>query len=414
MILSLERMIALRYLRTKRKDGVVSLVAGLSLVGIALGVATLIVVMAVMNGFRQELLDRILGINGHVSMHHYSQGIEDYDAITQKLQTHEGVTKVIPFIDGQAMATYRGYATGAMVKGMSYTHLMQKPLLASGLSEQAKAQFQQPKHILLGKRLADMMGVREGDKISLISPKGFTTVVGTIPRYDHFVVAGTFEVGMYEYDSTTIIMPLADAQTYFRLKDKVNMIEVFIDNPDESPFMVVELLKLFEGKYFVTDWQATNAHFFNALDTERVVMFLILTLIIAVAAFNIFSSQIMLVKEKASNIAIMRTMGATRAMIMRIFIMSGFTIGFVGSIIGVGLGVAFAANISTIQSWLESITGRALFDPVIYFLSELPAIINPSEVIAVFVISLSLSFLATLIPAYKASRQLPAEVLRYE
>lgn len=414
MFFSLERMVAIRYLRAKRKDGAVSVVAGLSLVGIALGVATLIVVMAVMNGFRQELLDRIIGINGHVSMHNYSEGIPDYNDLVTQLQAVDRVKKVIPYIDGQVMATYKNYASGVLVKGLNYEDVLKKPLLVESMMDGAITALEKPKHVLLGKRLGEMMGVSIGDTISLLSPKGFTTVVGMVPRVGYFVVGGFFEVGMYEYDSTTIIMPLLDAQRYFRLKDKVNMVEIFADNADNAPALANQILYEFKGEYYVTDWQATNAHFFNALDTERVVMFFILTLIIAVAAFNIFSSQIMLVKEKAGNIAIMRTMGATRSSIMCIFILSGFAIGIIGSVAGVVLGVAFASNIAVIQSLIESLTGAELFDPVIYFLSELPAIVNPAEVMVVFVIALVLSFLATLIPAYKASKQLPAEILRYE
>lgn len=409
----LETKIAFRYLRARHKDGVVSLVASLSLVGIILGVATLIVVMSVMNGFRQELLSRILGINGHVTLYQYGAGgIAEYESLLVDLAEIDGVKSAVPLIDSQVMVTYRGYANGALVKGMRSEDVRaMKPLIADTVRAGSFDEFASGNGIMLGVRLAEQMGVKVGDVVTLVSPEANATVVGMVPRMKEYVVVALFEVGMYEYDSSTIVMSFEQAQVFFKYKGASQSIELMADDGDMTGKLVADILYRTGGKYQVVDWKASNAHFFNALDTERAVMFLILTLIIAIAAFNIFSSLVMLVNEKASNIAILRTMGASKSMVMRIFMIAGTFIGFLGAVLGVLLGVGFAENITSIQKVVEGAAGYKVFDPVVYFLSELPAELNVNEAVAVFLVAVGLSFLATIIPALMAARREPGRAL---
>jgi lipoprotein-releasing system permease protein len=415
MFSAFEWMMAMRYLRARRQEGFISVIAWFSLVGIALGVATLIIVMSVMNGFRQELLERILGINGHLSVYGPVAGqMTDYQPMLKKLVDLDGVISVNPLIEGQVMASAKGVAKGALVRGISAEDLAKRKIVATNIKQGSLADFKGDDVVIIGSRLAQNMGVRVGDKLTLISPKGNITAFGTVPRMRAFKIVGTFEIGMYEYDSGFVFMPLEAAQIYFRMPEGVSNIEVFIKSPDDAPDMSLRVTREFKGQVRVHDWQRANASFFNAIQVERNVMFLILTLIILVAAFNIISSLIMLVKDKGRDIAILRTMGATRGMIMRIFLIAGASVGVIGTMLGFGLGLAFAANIETIRRWIEGLTGTDLFAAEIYFLSRLPAVVDPTEVTTIVLMGLGLSFLATLYPSWRAARIDPAEALRYE
>ena len=415
MFSAFEWMMAMRYLRARRQEGFISVIAWFSLVGIALGVATLIIVMSVMNGFRQELLERILGINGHLSVYGPVAGqMTDYQPLIDKIVGVDGVISVNALIEGQVMASAKGVAKGAIVRGISAEDLEKRKIVADNIREGSLTSFKGDNVVMIGARLAQSMGVHVGDDITLISPKGNVTAFGTVPRMRAFKIVGTFEIGMYEYDSGFVFMPLEAAQIYFRMPEKISNLEVFLDNPQHAEDIGRTIARALGGQGSVHDWQRANASFFNAIQVERNVMFLILTLIILVAAFNIISSLIMLVKDKGRDIAILRTMGATRGMIMRIFLIAGASVGVIGTLLGFGLGLSFAANIETIRRWIEGLTGTDLFAAEIYFLSQLPAVVDPTEVTAVVLMGLGLSFLATIYPSWRAARIDPAEALRYE
>ena len=414
MFSAFEWLVALRYLRARRAEGFISVIAGFSLLGIALGVATLIVVLSVMNGFRAELLGRILGLNGHIMVQGIAAPLEDYDDLRTRIVTVQGVVRASPMIEGQVMATSRQFAAGALVRGMRGEDMKRHEVLAQGIIAGSLDGLDPKNDVVMGRRLANRLGIGLGDPVTLISPQGTSTPVGTVPRSRTYRVAALFDVGMFEYDSTFIYMPLDAAQLYFRLPAAVTAIEVVLDDPDDVIDARRRLLPLISGRERFTDWQQVNSSYFNALQVERNVMFLILTLIILVAAFNIVSSLIMLVKDKGRDIAILRTMGATRGSVMRIFFIAGASIGLVGTVLGFVLGVAFADNIATIQGWLEGLTGTNLFAAEVYFLSQLPAVIDWNEVIAVVAMGIGLSFLATIYPSWRAARLDPVEALRYE
>ncbi len=409
-----EWMMAMRYLRARRQEGFISVIAWFSLLGIALGVATLIIVMSVMNGFREELLERILGVNGHLSVYGQANVLENYDPLADKIRSLSGIKRVTPLIEGQVMATARGVASGAVVRGMRIEDMKAREIITQNISAGDLSHLKGNDTVLVGGRLAGKLGLTAGDKITLISSKGSTTAFGTVPRMRTYRIAATFHIGMFEYDSGFIFMPLESAQIYFKLPKRVNNLEVFIDNIDDADRATSRIAEALGGGMRIYDWQHANASFFNALQVERNVMFLILTLIILVAAFNIISSMIMLVKDKNRDIAILRTMGATRGMIMRVFFLSGTSIGVIGTLAGFGLGLAFTENIETIRQWLQGLTGTELFAAEIYFLSQLPAIVDPDEVLSVVMMGIGLSVLATLYPSWRAARIDPAEALRYE
>ena len=407
-------MIAARYLRPRRREGFISVIAGFSLMGIALGVATLIVVMAVMNGFRAELLGRILGLNGHVLVQQTGGEKLEFDALARTLSTIAGVRRATPIVEGQAMAMANGVAAGALVRGVRPGDLRARTIVVEKIVRGSLAEFSGKDAVVVGDRLARKLGLSIGDTITLVAPEGNVSPFGTLPRTRGYRVVGTFEVGMYEYDSTFVFVPLDAARIFFRLGDGVTAVEVMLEDPDALSTARQRIVDAVPGPVRIFDWQQANAHFFTALKVERNVMFLILTLIILVAAFNIISSLIMLVKEKGSDIAILRTMGATQSTIMRIFFLSGTSIGVAGTFIGFVLGVAFANNIDLIRVWLEGLTGTELWAAEIRFLSHLPAKVDATEVALVVVMGLALSMLATIYPSWRASRLDPVEALRYE
>lgn len=409
-----EWMMAARYLRARRQEGFISVIALFSLLGIMLGVGTLIVVMAVMNGFRAELLGRILGINGHLMVQGYERGLDDAPRVMDALRRLDGITYVQPVVDGQVMATANGVANGARVRGLDPDDLRRQSLVARKIVRGDLAAFAGDDAVLIGDRMARSLGLKIGDRVTLISPQSTSTVFGAVPRMQAYRVVATFDIGMYEYDSGFIFMPLPQAQVYFRMGEAVSGIEVMLKGSNAAPEKRIEIANALGGKYGVYDWQQANAQFFNALQVERSVMFLILSLIILVAAFNIISSLIMLVKDKGRDIAILRTMGATRGSVMRVFFLAGAAVGVLGTVLGCVAGYAFAANIESIRHWLETTFLIELFPAQVYFLSKLPAKVEIMEVVQVVVMAIALSLLATIYPSWRAARLDPVEALRYE
>ncbi|MBO1074270.1 lipoprotein-releasing ABC transporter permease subunit [Roseomonas marmotae] len=412
-----ERMVAFRYLRARKGERFVSVIATFSLVGIALGVATLIIVMSVMNGFRQELLGRILGLNGHLGIYSADGGgLRDFDSILARVRGLPGITSAAPVVEGQVLLTSEsGGATGGFARGIRPEDLKARPILAGNIVAGSLDQFGGEDSIIIGTRLAQKLRLGVGDKVTLVSPQGRTTVIGMVPRLKAYTIAALFDTGMNEYDSGYVFMPLQAAQTYFQLRDAASQIEIFVQNPDQVRRVTQEIVRTLSPMPFrVLDWQASNSSFFAAVQVERNVMFLILTLIIVVAAFNIISSLIMLVKDKGRDIAILRTMGASSGAIMRIFLLCGASIGVLGTLIGFAIGLVFCLNIEHIRQVLQSLTGTQLFSPEVYFLTRLPAIVDPNEVTQVVLMGLGLSLLATLYPSWRAAKTDPVEALRNE
>lgn len=409
-----EWMVALRYLRPKRKEAFVSVISIISLVGIALGVAALIIVMAVMNGFRHELLSRILGLNGHMAIEAPAGNLANYDAVVARVRAVPGVVRVAPIVTGEVMGTANGVSLGVLVRGMRAQDLKSLTEVSNSLSDGALQHYRGGDSVIIGGRLASQLHVAPGYQITLIAPRGNVTPFGVTPRVKTYTVAGTFNVGIAEYDQTFVFMPLEEAQLYFNMADKVSQLEVMVTDPDRVGALIDPVEKAAGPYSRIVTWQDMNMSLFEAVEVERNVMFLILSLIILVAALNIISGLYMLVKDKGADIAILRTMGATRGAIMRIFLIAGMSIGIAGTLLGWVLGIVISINIESIRQFLSKVFGIVLFPPDIYHLTRLPEIIETNEVTSIILMALSLSFLATLYPSWRAARLDPVEALRYE
>ena len=410
-----ERLIAKRYLLPGRGEGFIFLVAGISLFAVMLGVAALIVVMSVMNGFRAELFDKIVGLNGHAVVQGYGGRLPDWRTVVNEARATRGVTSATPLIEQPLMASFNGRVEGILVRGMRTSDIrdnatIRDKLVAGSLSGLTVGS----NNVAIGRRLADALGAQLGSSISLISPDGQTTPFGSVPRIVSYRVAAIFEIGIYDYDKAFVIMPIEDAQTLLLMGDAVGMVELQTEDPDEVQNILAPLAARIGNRGVVTDWRSMNASLFEALAVDRVVSFVVLSLIILVAVFNILSSLIMLVRAKTRDIAIIRTMGASRASLVRIFMTVGVTIGVLGIAAGTALGFTIIAFRQAMVRGIQFVTGQNLWDPSIRFLTELPARTDPVEVIGVVGMALVLTILATLYPAFKAASTDPVQVLRYE
>ncbi len=409
-----EWLIAGRYLRARRREAFISVIAGFSFIGIMLGVATLIIVMAVMNGFRAQLIDKILGLNGHLIIQPIDTPLTDYAAVADRISGVPGVVSVVPLVEGQALASGSATSSGVIVRGVRDSDLPKVRGVADNVRLGTLDGFSASEGVAIGTRLAAALGVTIGNSITIVSPRGNVTPMGVTPRIKAYPVVAIFEIGMSEYDSSFVFMPFAEAQAYFNLDDEASAIEVYLQNPDSVDVIRPAIETAADRQMMLSDWQQRNSTFFSALQVERNVMFLILSLIILIAALNIISGLTMLVKEKGHAIAILRTMGATRGSIMRIFFIIGSSIGTIGTGAGLALGVLISLNIETIRGWIASLTSSDVFSPELYFLSQLPADMDATETISVIIMALALSFLATIYPAWRAARLDPVEALRYE
>ncbi len=409
MSIAFEITMAACYLRAKNAR-FCSIMTLFSIIGIALGVATLIVVMSVMNGFRAKLLDSILGIDGHINVYFDRNINSDYCAVSKSIEKIPGILKATPMTNDQVIIAANGKIAGSIVRGVLTQNLLNSTTVTNNIIIGDVKKFGEG--ILIGARLAEVLNVDYGDEITFISSEEFDALLGEMPRMKKYKVIAIFDMGMFEYDNTLIYMPLKSAQAFFNYKNSIKNIEVLVDDVTRADKLADAIEKEIGMK--AESWQSQQSHYFSALRTERNVMFLILTLIIVVAAFNIISNLMMIVQEKKSAIAIMRTFGATSGSIMRIFCACGLLIGFAGTCLGCIIGVVFSLNIENIRVFLESITNVKLFDPMIYFFSSLPVILLPQDVVNISALALFLSFLATIAPALQAATQDPAEILRYE
>jgi lipoprotein-releasing system permease protein len=409
-----EWVLSLRYLRARRKEGFISVIAGFSFLGIMLGVATLIIVMAVMNGFRKELLGKILGLNGHLLVQPLETPLNDWEQVSERLSKVPGIVLAAPLVEGQALASSPFHAAGVLVRGMRSQDLTRLPSIVNNIRQGTLQGFDEGQGVAIGRRLADQLSIRAGDNIQLVSPRGAQTVIGWTPRIKVYKVAAVFEIGMSEYDTAFVFMPLPEAQLYFNRAGDVTAIEVYTENPERIDHFRRLVADAAGRAIFLVDWRQRNATFFGALQVERNVMFLILTLIVLVAALNIVSGLIMLVKDKGHDIAILRTIGATQGAVMRVFLITGASIGVIGTVTGFVVGTIICLNVESIRQFMSWLTNTELFSPELYFLSRLPAEMDAGETAAVVVMALTLSLLATLYPSWRAARLDPVEALRYE
>jgi lipoprotein-releasing system permease protein len=407
-----EWTIARRYMLPGRGEAFIALVAGISLAAVMLGVGALVIVMSVMNGFRAELLDKIVGLNGHAVIQAYGGRLDDWESILKRVQATPGVTQASPLIEQPLLTTFNGRVEAVLVRGNTADDIRQlegKRIAGSFAGLTAGAG-----NVAIGSRLAENLGARVGDTITIINPQGRATPFGTVPREIGYKVSAIFEIGVYDYDQAYVVMPIPDAQTLLLTGDTIGMIEVTTTDPDAVGEILEPLRKELAGRAVVTDWKTINASLFEALAVERVAMFVVLSIIVLVAVFNILSSLIMLVRAKTRDIAILRTMGATRRSLLKIFVTIGFLIGALGTLLGLGLGFVFLFFRQPIVRAVEFMTGQNLWDPSIRFLTELPSRSDPVEIATISVMALVLSFLATLYPALKAASTDPVQVLRYE
>jgi lipoprotein-releasing system permease protein len=410
-----ERMLTRRYLLPGKGEGFIFLVASISLIAVALGVAALIIVMSVMNGFRAELFDKIVGLNGHAVVQGYGGRLPDWQRIADAAKKTPGVTSALPLIETPLMATANGRFEGVLVRGMRVEDIRSNKTITSNvLAGDIRSIVPGSNRVAIGSRLADTLGAYPGSQITLWNPEGRSTVVGTVPREVTYTVGAIFEVGVYDYDKAFVIMPMQDAQELLLMGDQVGMIEIQTSDPDKVQEILAPLRNLVQGKAVITDWRQMNSALFQALEVERVAMFIVLSLIVLVAVFNILSSLIMLVRAKTRDIAILRTMGASRRGMMKVFMTVGVTIGSLGILLGIILGAVFLYFRQDVVDAIQAITGQNLWDPSVRFLTDLPAKTDPFEVAAIVLTALILSFLATLYPAWKAASTDPVQVLRYE
>ena len=408
-----EWLIALRYLRARRKTSFVSVIALFSFLGITLGVATLIVVMSVMNGFHKELLDKIIGINGHIFLQAADSRFTDYDQVVKEVANLPGVDLAVPMIESPAAASTTSMAF-ALVRGIRETDIRRLPGIARNIKLGTLDGFDTGGGVAMGLRLAETLGLRIGDKVKILIANGAQTPFGVTPRTKVYPVVAIFQIGMAEFDNLFVYMPLPEAQAFFNKDDEASVVELFIKKPEEIEAVRNELDKAVTRPMIMTDWRERNKTFFDALAVERNVMFVILTLIMLVAALNIVSGLIMLVKDKGQDIAILRTMGTTQGGIMRIFLITGVSIGLAGTLVGCLLGLLIAHNVETVRLGLNWLLNMNLFPAELYFLSSLPSIVDPGDVVIVVAMTLTLSVLATIYPSWRAARLDPVEALRYE
>jgi len=410
-----ERMLARRYLLPGKGEGFIFLVASISLIAVALGVAALIIVMSVMNGFRAELFDKIVGLNGHAVVQGYDGRLSGWQQIANEAKKTPGVTSAVPLIETPLMATANGRFEGVLVRGMRIEDIRgNKTIMGNVVAGDMRSITPGGGRVAIGSRLADTLGAYPGSQITLWNPEGRSTVVGTVPREVTYTVGAVIEIGVYDYDKALIVLPMQDAQELLLMGDQVGMVEIQTTDPDKVQDIIAPLRQLIQGKGIVVDWRQMNSALFQALEVERVAMFVVLSLIVLVAVFNILSSLIMLVRAKTRDIAILRTMGASRHGMMKVFVTVGVTIGSLGIILGVILGAIFLFFRQNVVNGIQAVTGQNLWDPSVRFLTDLPSKTDPFEVTAIVLTALILSFLATLYPAYKAASTDPVQVLRYE